>query len=83
MSMMVIVNTYMYMSMSEEDENMTRAEIDKLFSTDEEDRFIELVIPEKGEFPELNLIGKKRLELSLDEVVRLKQYATYLRKNKS
>lgn len=57
---------------------MSREEIDKLFETDDEGRFLRLVIPASNEYPELNLKGKKRLELSLDEVVRLKQYATFL-----
>ena len=59
---------------------MNREEIDRLFETDDEGRFMRLIIPATKEYPELNLKGKKRLELSLDEVVRLKQYATYLHK---
>lgn len=54
---------------------MTREEVKKLFKTDEEGRFINLVIPAVGEFEEIDLTGKKRLELTLDEIVRLKTYA--------
>ena len=59
---------------------MSREEIDRLFETDDEGSFLRLVIPASNGYPELNLKGKKRLELSLDEVVRIKQYATFLRK---
>lgn len=54
---------------------MTREEVKKLFETDEDGRFVDLVIPAVGEFEEIDLTGKKRLELTLDEIVRLKTYA--------
>ena len=54
---------------------MTREEVKKIFETDDEGRFVDLVIPAVGEFKEINLTGKKRLELTLDEIVRLKTYA--------
>lgn len=57
---------------------MTKQEIDKIFATDEEGRFVNLVVPALGEFPEIDLSGKKRLELSLDEVIRVKKYAAKL-----
>ena len=54
---------------------MTRKEVDRLFETDSEGKFIRLVIPPLYGSPELNLIGKTRLELSIDEVVSVKKYA--------
>ena len=54
---------------------MTRDEVKKIFETDAEGRFVNLVIPPIGEFPEIDLSGKKRLELTLDEIVRVKTYA--------
>ena len=54
---------------------MTRSEVKQVFATDDEGRFVNLVIPPQGEFPEIDLTGKKRLELSLDEIIRLKKYA--------
>lgn len=56
----------------------TREEIDKLFLTDSEGRFLNLILPCDALGPEKNMIGKKQLELSLDEVVRIKQYAAKL-----
>ena len=75
---------------SEEISLKGRELIDYLYETDEEGRFVRLVIPrsEVNEelinklFPDLqgdlSFIGKKKLELSLDEVVIVKQYATKL-----
>lgn len=57
---------------------MTREDIDKIFEVDSEGRFVNLIIPALGEFPELDLSGKKRLELSLEEVVCVKKYAAML-----
>lgn len=54
---------------------MTRSEVKQIFETDAEGRFVNLIIPSLGEFPEIDLTGKKRLELSIDEIVRLKKYA--------
>lgn len=57
---------------------MTIKEIDALFATDQEDRFINLVIPKDKLGDELNLIGKKRMDLDLDEIIRVKKYASFL-----
>lgn len=56
----------------------TREEIDELFSTDEDGRYLNLVLPHDKLGEEVSMIGKKRLELSIDEVVRVKQYANKL-----
>ena len=53
-------------------------DIDKLFSLDEEGRFVCLIIPKDKLGEELNLIGRRRLDLSIDEIIRVKQYANKL-----
>lgn len=58
--------------------SMTIKEIDNLFATDNDDRFINLIIPKDKLGEELNLIGKKRMDLSLDEIIRVKKYASLL-----
>lgn len=57
---------------------MTIAEIDELFKVDEEGRFVNLVLPNDKLGEELNLRGKKQLDMSIDEVVRIKKYASKL-----
>ena len=59
-----------------------------LFEVDNEDRFVRLIIPFEfikgysyGDFSfqgDLNLIGRKRTELSIDEVVAVKTYSAKL-----
>ena len=56
----------------------TRKEIEKLFSTDEEGRYLYLVIPADKLDPEVSMIGRKRMELSIDEIARVKTYAYQL-----
>ena len=59
---------------------MSRKEFELIFATDEEGKYIDLIIPADELFPEMDLSGKKPLELSIDEVVRIKKYAQELRK---
>ena len=59
---------------------MENEEIKKIFETDEEGRFVNLVIPEFDGMPEINLTGKKKLELTATEVARYKIYARSLKK---
>ena len=54
---------------------MQLKEIEAIFATNSEGKYINLIIPASGDFPEMNLTGKTKLELSLDEIVRLKKYA--------
>lgn len=61
--------------------SLTREELLKLFATDEEGRFKSLVIPGGEGEGETSFIGKKQLELSLDEVVQIKQYSQILYQN--
>ena len=57
---------------------MTIADVDNLFATDEKGKFINLVIPEDKLGRSMNLIGRSPLDLSLDETVRVKKYASKL-----
>ena len=64
--------------MEELEKCITKEEVDKLFEQDKEGNFINLIIPAKGDLPEFNLIGKKPTDLSIEEAVRMKQYANKL-----
>ena len=55
---------------------MTHKEYRKLFEKDENDCFINLIIPACGSEPELNLIGKKPEEFTLNEIIRMKKYSS-------
>ena len=57
---------------------MNRLQIDDVFKTDENGRFICLVIPPMGDQPQTDLSGKARLELTLEEIVLVKKYAAEL-----
>ena len=57
---------------------MTREEYKKLFETDENGCFLNLIIPAEGDLPELNLIGKMPATFTLDEVIRMKKYSSSL-----
>ena len=57
---------------------ISREKFDYLFATDENERFIRLIIPAFGGEPEINLIGKRREDLSVDEIISLKVYANEL-----
>lgn len=54
---------------------MTRKEVDAIFETNLNGEFIRLIVPAMYDFPEINLIGKKRLDMTLDEIVLVKKYA--------
>lgn len=54
---------------------MTHAEYRELFAKDENDCFINLIIPAQGDEKELNLIGKRPEEFTLDEIIRMKKYS--------
>ena len=60
---------------------LTVDEVDNLFKTDETGKFLNLIIPEDMLGPQMCFIGKRMLDLSLDEVVRIKKYADMLYEN--
>ena len=59
---------------------MTENEYKKLFEKDNDDRYIRLIIPSDfvklflKDNKEINLIGKKDLDLTTDEIIILKRY---------
>lgn len=55
---------------------MTHKEYRELFAKDENDCFINLIIPAQGSEKELNLIGKKPEDFTLDEIIRMKKYSS-------
>lgn len=54
---------------------MTYNDYKKLFQRDENDCFVNLIIPASNHEEELNLIGKLPKDFSDDEVVRMKKYS--------
>ena len=57
---------------------MTVDEYKNLFEKDDSGCYINLVIPKYKDKPQLNLIGRKQEELSIDEIIRVKQYSGFL-----
>lgn len=55
---------------------MTRKEYRELFAKDENDCFINLIIPANDSEPELDLIGKRPEVFTLDEIIRMKKYSS-------
>lgn len=62
---------------------MKRTEIDLLFKLNEEGAFENLLIPKDKLGEPLDLRGKKQIDLSLEESIRMKKYAAYLYENAS
>ena len=54
---------------------MTFNEYRELFAQDENHCYINLIIPAQDGEKELNLIGKKPEDYTLDEIIRMKTYA--------
>ena len=54
---------------------MTHKEYRQLFAQDGNHCFINLIIPAQGDDKELNLIGKRPEDFSLDEIIRMKKYS--------
>lgn len=67
--------TYMYMNYKDLKMKLSIQEVDRMFETDEEGCFKELVIPEDNFGPELVLTGRKMDELGRKEIIKLKKYA--------
>ena len=64
--------------------SLTRKQIQNLFAKDDNGRYIDLIIPFiENDYPEITLTGKSDGELVLDEIIRLKQYASLLYENRS
>lgn len=54
---------------------MTIEEVDKVFEVDDDGKFINLVLPNDKLGEEINLIGKRMLDLDKKIVIRIKKYA--------
>jgi hypothetical protein len=57
---------------------MTYQEYKKIFEQDVDGRYSNLIIPQHGSYPRLDLTDKTPLELTVDEIIRLKKYAAEL-----
>ena len=55
-------------------------EYKRIFEKDKDGCFINLIIPKDEQNEELNLIGKKPSDFSIDEIVRMKKYSEQLYK---
>ncbi|MBQ8636752.1 MAG: hypothetical protein IJ423_02005 [Clostridia bacterium] len=57
---------------------MTVEEVDKLFEVDDDGKFTNLVLPNDKLGEEIDLIGKRKLDLDIEIIVRIKKYADKL-----
>ena len=55
-------------------DTLTLEEYNEMFKKDENGCYVNLIIPETGGFPEMNLIGKKPEEYTIDEITHSKTY---------
>ena len=58
---------------------MTKEGFEELFKVDENGCYVNLIIPETKQFPEMNLIGKKPADYTLDEITHSKVYRRVMR----
>lgn len=58
---------------------MTQTEYDELFRKDENGCYVNLIIPKTAEFPEMNLIGKKPEDYTIEEIAHSKTYRRVMR----
>lgn len=61
--------------------SMSREEILALYEVDEEGRYLSLEVYVPGQPAPISFVGRKRMELSVEEVVLVKQYANALYHN--
>ena len=54
---------------------ITYSEYKRLFQKDQNDSYINLIIPADGDIPEMNLIGKLPKDYTIEEIVRLKKFS--------
>ena len=66
------------MSVNENKDQITQEEYNKLFEQDENGCYIRLIIPAMNDYPEMNLIGKKKEDYTIDEIVHSKKYRQFL-----
>lgn len=59
-------------------EKITYEDFLKIFKKDKDEKYLNLIVPETQAHGEMNLIGKRDNELTLDEVIGMKQFAAEL-----
>lgn len=61
--------------MNDIEDRITYEEYNELFKKDEEGCFVNLIIPTRGELPEINLIGKYPNDFTIEEIIRIRKYS--------
>ncbi len=59
-------------------EEITYKEYLNIFEKDKNGKYLHLIIPKTELSAEINLIGKTDAEFTIDEIIKMKQYASYL-----
>ena len=59
-------------------EEITYKEYLNIFAKDKNGKYLHLIIPKTELSAEINLIGKTDTEFTIDEIIKMKQYASYL-----
>ena len=59
-------------------EEITYKEYLNIFAKDKNGKYLHLIIPKTELSAEINLIGKTDAEFTIDEIIKMKQYASYL-----
>ena len=59
-------------------EQITYKEYLNIFAKDKNGKYLHLIIPKTELSAEINLIGKTDAEFTIDEIIKMKQYASYL-----
>ncbi len=57
---------------------ITYKEYLNIFAKDKNGKYLHLIIPKTELSAEINLIGKTDAEFTIDEIIKMKQYASYL-----
>ena len=59
-------------------EEITYKEYLNIFAKDKNGKYLHLIIPKTELSAEINLIGKTDAEFTIDEIIKMKEYASYL-----
>ena len=57
---------------------MNVSDVDELFRTDEDGRFVNLIVPNDKLGSQLDFRGRRQLDMCIEEIVRIKKYAAKL-----
>lgn len=60
-------------------DKITKEEYNELFAKDKDRCYINLIIPAMNGYPEMNLIGKKPEDYSIEEIAHSKTYRRIMR----